>query len=78
MKFSEWKVLVFVICALKRKIRKKRQGGNLKDEICALSSESEHFIVRDVQKEMYGPEIQSLQGESSSLRTVLSFLLVLC
>lgn len=62
LKFSEWKVLVFVICALKRKIRKKRQGGTLKDEIFALSSETEQFIVREVQKEMYGPEIQSLQG----------------
>lgn len=62
LKFSKWKVLAFVICALKRKIRKKRQGGNLKDEICALSSETKQFIVREVQKEMYGPEIQSLQG----------------
>lgn len=56
LKFSEWKVLVLVICAMKRIIRKK-----LKDETCVLPSKAEQFILREVQKAIYGPKLQSLQ-----------------
>lgn len=56
LKFSEWKVLVLVICAMKRIIRRK-----LKDETCVLPSKAEQFILREVQKAIYGPKLQSLQ-----------------
>ena len=60
LKFSEWKTLILGFCTLKRFIR-KRASSKPEDDITILPSEGEHFIIREVQSDVYGQEIHSLR-----------------